>query len=124
MNVNDTTQDMPMDSDGDDRNSRLEEVILQFLKAQDEGRPLDRRQLLEQHPDLADELREFLDEPILPPVVRKGVGRKPKSNRQCLHALLYILVNAAREAGGQAARPLEGLPRQQLLAALHGGRVS
>jgi transposase len=31
-------------------------------------------------------------EPILPPVVWKGVGRKPKSNRQCLHALLYILV--------------------------------
>jgi hypothetical protein len=27
-------------------------------------------------------------EPILPPVVWKGNGRKPKGNRQCFHALL------------------------------------
>jgi transposase len=31
-------------------------------------------------------------EPILPAVVWKGVGRKPKSNRACLHALLYVLI--------------------------------
>jgi len=31
-------------------------------------------------------------EPILPPVVWKGVGRKPKDNRTCLHALLYLLI--------------------------------
>ena len=31
-------------------------------------------------------------EPILPPVVWKGNGRKPKENRECLHALLYILI--------------------------------
>ena len=31
-------------------------------------------------------------EPILPPVVWKGVGRKPKSNRACLHGLLYVLI--------------------------------
>ena len=31
-------------------------------------------------------------EPILPPVVWKGIGRKPKSNRACLHALLYVLI--------------------------------
>ena len=31
-------------------------------------------------------------EPILPPVVWKGVGRKPKDNRACLHALLYLLI--------------------------------
>ena len=31
-------------------------------------------------------------EPILPKVVWKGVGRKPRSNRECLHALLYVLV--------------------------------
>jgi transposase len=30
-------------------------------------------------------------EPILPAVVWQGNGRKPKSNRECLHALLYIL---------------------------------
>ena len=31
-------------------------------------------------------------EPILPPVVWKGIGRKPKENRTCLHALLYLLI--------------------------------
>jgi hypothetical protein len=31
-------------------------------------------------------------EPILPPVVWKGVGCKPYGNRQCLHALLYVLI--------------------------------
>ena len=31
-------------------------------------------------------------EPILPPVIWKGIGRKPKSNRECLHALLYLLI--------------------------------
>jgi transposase len=30
-------------------------------------------------------------EPLLPAVVWKGNGRKPYSNRQCLHALLYVL---------------------------------
>jgi transposase len=33
-----------------------------------------------------------LFEPILPPVVWQGNGRKPKSNRACLHALLYVLI--------------------------------
>jgi len=33
-----------------------------------------------------------LFEPTLPQVVWKGVGRKPKTNRQCLHALLYVLI--------------------------------
>src|SRR5260370_9309965 len=31
--------------------------------------------------------------PILPPVVWQGNGRKPKGNRQCLHALFYVLVS-------------------------------
>ncbi len=30
-------------------------------------------------------------EPVLPPVVYQGVGRPPKGNRECLHALLYVL---------------------------------
>lgn len=29
--------------------------------------------------------------PVLPAVVWKGNGRKPKGNRECLHALLYVL---------------------------------
>ena len=28
----------------------------------------------------------------MPPVVWKGNGRKPKENRECLHALLYVLI--------------------------------
>jgi transposase len=31
-------------------------------------------------------------EPVLPAVVWKGTGRKPKSNHACLHALLYVLI--------------------------------
>jgi transposase len=31
-------------------------------------------------------------EPILPPTTWKGVGCKPYSNRECLHALLYVLI--------------------------------
>ena len=31
-------------------------------------------------------------EPILPPVVWQGVGCKPYGNRECLHALLYVLI--------------------------------
>ena len=31
-------------------------------------------------------------EPILPPVIWQGIGRKPKENRECLHALLYVLI--------------------------------
>ena len=30
-------------------------------------------------------------EPILPAVVWQGNGRKPKGNRECFHALLYVL---------------------------------
>jgi transposase len=31
-------------------------------------------------------------EPILPPVVWCGEGRRPASNRACLHGLLYVLI--------------------------------
>jgi transposase len=41
-------------------------------------------------------------EPILPPVVWCGNGRPPKGNRECLHALLYVLVSGI---------PWEMLPR-------------
>jgi hypothetical protein len=33
-----------------------------------------------------------LFEPILPPVIGCGNGGRPYDNRQCLHALLYVLV--------------------------------
>ena len=45
--------------------------------------------------DIARELPEEIwtvFEPILPPVVWCGNGRPPKGNRECFHALLYVLV--------------------------------
>lgn len=32
-------------------------------------------------------------EPVLPPVIWKGNGRKPYGNQICLHALFYVLVS-------------------------------
>ena len=41
---------------------------------------------------LPDEVRAVF-EPILPPVIWCGVGRPPKGNRECFHALLYVLAS-------------------------------
>jgi transposase len=41
---------------------------------------------------LPDELWEVF-EPLLPPVVWCGNGRPPRSNRECLHAALFILMS-------------------------------
>ena len=41
---------------------------------------------------LPDEVWELF-EPLLPAMVWCGNGRKPKANRDCLHALLYVLVS-------------------------------
>ena len=37
----------------------VNEVIAAYLKSVEEGDPLDRRELLEKHPDLADDLAAF-----------------------------------------------------------------
>ena len=34
-----------------------------------------------------------LFEPILPPALWQGTGRKPIDNRRCLHALLFVLAS-------------------------------
>jgi hypothetical protein len=76
MNENDVTHDLPAASLSGDRTIRLEDIILQCLKAADEGRKPDRRQLVEQHPDLANELRYFYSEQD--PVEEEfGPGRVP-----------------------------------------------
>ncbi|MBV8295578.1 MAG: serine/threonine protein kinase, partial [Acidimicrobiia bacterium] len=64
-----------------DREQRLDELIAAFLVAEDEGQPLDRAALREQHPDLAGELEAFFREhdrvrrlapplPLAPTVIR------------------------------------------------------
>jgi hypothetical protein len=45
-----------------DRDGRLEEILRRYLKAVDEGRPVNRQRLIEQHPDLAEDLRAFFAE--------------------------------------------------------------
>lgn len=42
--------------------------------------------------DVPEEVWEVF-EPLLPPRIWFGVGRRPLSNRACLHALLYVLVS-------------------------------
>ena len=41
---------------------------------------------------LPDDIWEIF-EPLLPPVVWCGNGRPPKSNKDCLHGLLFVLVS-------------------------------
>jgi hypothetical protein len=45
-----------------ERESRLCDVLLEYEKARDEGRAPDRRELLERHPDLAEELETLIPE--------------------------------------------------------------
>ncbi|MFO0871935.1 MAG: WD40 repeat domain-containing serine/threonine-protein kinase [Pirellulales bacterium] len=46
-------------NDPADRDARLEQVLADYLHAAEAGTPIDQRQLIELHPDLADELRSF-----------------------------------------------------------------
>ncbi len=41
------------------RQQRLEEILAEYLRSVDAGNPADSRQLISQHPDLADDLAEF-----------------------------------------------------------------
>ena len=41
------------------REQRLEQVLVNYLRSEEQGRPLDQKQLLAQHPDLADDLESF-----------------------------------------------------------------
>jgi|GEM_PF-720672 len=49
----------PDAQDSADRNARLEQVLAEYLRAAEAGTPRDRQQIIDQHPDLADELRSF-----------------------------------------------------------------
>src|ERR1051325_5214179 len=49
-------------------------------------------QLKDIAPRVRDEIWAIF-EPILPPTIWCGNGRPPKGNRECFHALLYVLVS-------------------------------
>jgi WD40 repeat protein/tRNA A-37 threonylcarbamoyl transferase component Bud32 len=44
----------------DDKSPRLEEAVLEWMRAEDRGEPLDPAQLLSRYADVADELRDYL----------------------------------------------------------------
>ena len=50
---------MTNSSTGGDREKRLQDVLLGYLRGIDAGAPADREELLRRHPDLANELRTF-----------------------------------------------------------------
>lgn len=45
--------------DADDRDARLERVLANVVHAAEAGTSIDQQQLIDEHPDLADELRSF-----------------------------------------------------------------
>ena len=51
-------------SDSDSRNQKLDQAILEFLRAQEDGVPLDIQELLKKHVDVADDLEAFIDQQI------------------------------------------------------------
>ena len=60
-------------SAGDDR---LEEAVLAYVKAADAGQPLDPEEWLARYPDLADELRAFLEDQRLAPSLLSIAARR------------------------------------------------
>ena len=55
-----STENMPTESYyGSEPASRLDEVVADYLREIEEGRPPNRELLLARHPELAEELREF-----------------------------------------------------------------
>jgi WD40 repeat protein/serine/threonine protein kinase len=68
---------MPPEAPDACRADRLEAVICDYLRAVDAGRPPDPLALLQAHPDLADDLRAFLDD-------QDAVGKQVRPIREAL----------------------------------------
>jgi eukaryotic-like serine/threonine-protein kinase len=52
---------MTLSANHDSREERLDRLLAEYLRRRDAGDEFDRRAFLEQHPDVADELRDLLD---------------------------------------------------------------
>jgi serine/threonine-protein kinase len=79
MHENGETHDLPTAYWVSDRESRLDDVVHRYFKAIDAGCPLDPRELIDQHPDLADELRDFFGQGagLVDAIVREPAGHSP-----------------------------------------------
>ena len=51
-------------SDSDSRNEKLDQAIMEFLRAQEDGLSLDIQKLLKKHTDVADDREAFINQQI------------------------------------------------------------
>ena len=61
INPTDSTWSMPSPSDTNDEQSRLAEILDTYLQSLEDGIPIDPELLISQHPDLEQQLREYMD---------------------------------------------------------------
>src|SRR5947209_3338121 len=72
---------MSVENAADERDQRLHEAVLEYLKAVDAGQTPRSQELMNRYPDLADDLREFLADdahlnPLLEPWRAQAAGSR------------------------------------------------
>ena len=74
----------PADSQSEPQ-SRLERVLAEYLRSVDEGRPIDRAELLAAYPDLGDELQSFFrNRDAMARISERFKAHRPKCPRSAL----------------------------------------
>jgi hypothetical protein len=100
-----------MTFDSHDDQSRLQQVIADYLAAADAGKPVDREELLTEHPALAEELREFfashdeLGQLIAPTIKVSPAPAKPAVGRDAVTLAPINQVTAGVNGRPSPARP-------------------
>ena len=97
-----------------EREGRLEEAVLCYLKAAEAGTPIDRRAFLARYPDVAEELQAFLVEqdrldPLLAPLRRRAPAAPTAGGTTDPAAAFEVgrIFNPSHETGlGSRYRPL------------------